>query len=82
MCICLPTDTTSSVITLRSDLSKDSRIGVDKAGADKGAVKFATGATKNLDYYKSIFSSDVDAHSYKITNDDKGNLYIGAHQHT
>ena len=75
-------DTTSSVITLRSDLSKDSRIGVDKAGADKGAVKFATGATKNLDYYKSIFSSDVDAHSYKITNDDKGNLYIGAHQHT
>ena len=77
-------DTTSSVITLRSDLSKDSRIGVDKAGADKGAVKFATGALseKTLAYYKSIFSSDVDTHTYKITNDDKWDLYIGAHQHT
>lgn len=85
----LSTDgTTSSVITLRSDLSKDSRIGVDKAGADKGAVKFATGALseKTLAYYKSIFSSDVDTHTYKITNkitnDDKWDLYIGAHQHT
>ena len=81
-------DTTSSVITLRSGLSKDSRIGVDKAGADKGSVKFATGALseKTLAYYKSIFSSDVDTHTYKITykitNDDKWDLYIGAHQHT
>ena len=81
-------DTTSSVITLRSGLSKDSRIGVDKAGADKGPVKFATGALseKTLAYYKSIFSSDVDTHTYKITykitNDDKWDLYIGAHQHT
>lgn len=75
-------------ITLASNLSDASRIGVDKAGADKGAVKFATGALseKTLAYYKSIFSSDVDTHTYKITNkitnDDKWDLYIGAHQHT
>ena len=71
-------------ITLASNLSDTSRIGVDKAGADKGAVKFATGALseKTLAYYKSIFSSDVDTHTYKITNDDKWDLYIGAHQHT
>ena len=73
-----------NTITLASNLSDTSRIGVNKAGADKGAVKFATGALseKTLAYYKSIFSSDVDTHTYKITNDDKGNLYIGAHQHT
>ena len=75
-------------ITLASNLSDTSRIGVNKAGADKGAVKFATGALseKTLAYYKSIFSSDVDTHTYKITykitNDDKWDLYIGAHQHT
>ena len=73
-----------NTITLASNLSDLSSIGVDKAGADKGAVKFATGALseKTLAYYKSIFSSDVDKNLYKITNDDNGNLYIGAHQHT
>ena len=73
-----------NTITLASNLSDTSRIGVNKAGADKGAVKFATGALseKTLAYYKSIFSSDVDKNLYKITNDDNGNLYIGAHQHT
>ena len=73
-----------NTITLASNLSDLSSIGVDKAGADKGAVKFATGALseKTLAYYKSIFSSDVDTHTYKITNDDKWDLYIGAHQHT
>ena len=35
-----------------------------------------------MPYYKSIFFSDVDKNLYKITNDDKDNLYIGAHQHT
>ena len=71
-------------ITLASNLSDTSRIGVDKAGADQGPVPFATGASSanTLDYYKSIFSSDVDTHTYKITNDDKWDLYIGAHQHT
>ena len=73
-----------NTITLASNLSDLSSIGVDKAGADKGSVTFATGALseKTLDYYKSIFSSDVDTHTYKITNDDKWDLYIGAHQHT
>lgn len=71
-------------ITLASNLSDTSRIGVNKAGADQGPVPFATGASSanTLDYYKSIFSSDVDTHTYKITNDDKWDLYIGAHQHT
>ena len=73
-----------NTITLASNLSEFSSIGVNKAGADKGSVKFATGAIseKTLAYYKSIFSSDVDTHTYKITNDDKWDLYIGAHQHT
>ncbi len=74
-------DTTSSVITLRSDLSSDSRIGVTTSeSGDSARVKFATGAKDTLENYKKIFSSDL-GNTYFVTLE-SNNLYIGKHQHT
>lgn len=74
-------DTTSSVITLRSDLSSDSRIGVTTSeSGDSARVKFATGAKDTLENYRKIFSSDL-GNTYFVTLESQ-NLYIGKHQHT
>ena len=73
-------DTTSSVITLRSDLSSDSRIGVTTSeSGDSARVKFATNATDTLENYRKIFSSDL-GNTYFVTLE-SNNLYIGKHQH-
>lgn len=70
-----------NTITLRSDLSSDSRIGVTTSeSGDSAPVKFATGATDTLENYRKIFSSDLK--TYYVTRDASNNLYIGKHQHT
>lgn len=69
-----------NTITLRSGLSRDSRIGVTTSESGNSAsVKFATGATDTLENYRKIFSSDL-GNTYFVTLE-SNNLYIGAHQH-
>ena len=73
-----------TTITIGAGLSEDSRIGVSKAeytiyGGKK--IKIATGAQTGVDYTK-IFTADATNAEYLITRDDKGNVYLGTHQHS
>ena len=73
-----------TTITIGAGLSEASRIGVSKAdymiyGGKK--IKIATGAETGVDYTK-IFTADATNAEYLITRDDKGNVYLGTHQHS
>ena len=72
-----------TTITIEAGLSEASKIGVSKAeymiyGGKK--IQIATGAETGVDYTK-IFTADATNAEYLITRDDKGNVYLGTHQH-
>ncbi len=69
-------------ITIDHSLTQNARIGVitySQPSADT-KVQIATGADADLDYTQ-IFTSDVTDKNYVVTKDEKGDLYLGIHQH-
>ena len=73
-----------SVISIDKSLTSNAWIGIStvtKPSANAN-IKIATGATKSELDYAQIFTPDTSEQKYVVTKDDKGNLYMGLHQHS
>lgn len=73
-----------SVISIDKSLTSNAWIGIStvtKPSANAN-IKIATGATKSELDYAQIFTPDTSEQKYVVTKDEKGNLYMGLHQHS
>ena len=73
-----------SVISIDKSLTSNARIGIStftKPSANAN-IKIATGATNSELDYAQIFTPDTGEQKYVVTKDEKGNLYMGLHQHS
>lgn len=73
-----------SVISINKSLTSNAWIGIStvtKPSANAN-IKIATGATKSELDYAQIFTPDTSEQKYVVTKDEKGNLYMGLHQHS
>ena len=73
-----------SVISIDKSLTSHAWIGIStvtKPSANAN-IKIATGATKSELDYAQIFTPDTSEQKYVVTKDEKGNLYMGLHQHS
>lgn len=73
-----------SVISIDKSLTSNARIGIStytKPSANAN-IKIATGATNSELDYAQIFTPDTSEQKYVVTKDEKGNLYMGLHQHS
>ena len=73
-----------SVISIDKSLTSNAWIGIStvtKPSANAN-LKIATGATKSELDYAQIFTPDTSEQKYVVTKDEKGNLYMGLHQHS
>ena len=73
-----------SVIRIDKSLTSNARIGIStftKPLANAN-IKIATGATNSELDYAQIFTPDTGEQKYVVTKDEKGNLYMGLHQHS
>lgn len=73
-----------SVISIDKSLTSNAWIGIStvtKPSANAN-IKIATGATKSELDYAQIFTPDTSDQKYVVTKDEKGNLYMGLHQHS
>lgn len=73
-----------SVISIDKSLTSNAWIGIStvtKPSANAN-IKIATGATKSELDYAQIFTPDTGEQKYVVTKDEKGNLYMGLHQHS
>jgi hypothetical protein len=74
----------NQVISIDDSLTQDARIGIStvtKPSANAN-IKIATGATNSELDYAQIFTPDTSEQKYVVTKDEKGNLYMGLHQHS
>ena len=72
------------VIRIDKSLTSNAQIGISTftqplANAN---IKIATGATNSELDYAQIFTPDTGEQKYVVTKDEKGNLYMGLHQHS
>lgn len=73
-----------SVISIDKSLTSNAQIGIStvtKPSANAN-IKIATGATNSELDYAQIFTPDTSDQKYVVTKDEKGNLYMGLHQHS
>lgn len=73
-----------SVIRIDKSLTSNAQIGIStftKPLANAN-IKIATGATNSELDYAQIFTPDTGEQKYVVTKDEKGNLYMGLHQHS
>ena len=73
-----------SVISIDKSLTSNAWIGIStvtKPSANAN-IKIATGATNSELDYAQIFTPDTSEQKYVVTKDEKGNLYMGLHQHS
>ena len=73
-----------SVISIDKSLTSNAWIGIStvtKPSANAN-IKIATGATKSELDYAQIFTPDTSEQKYVVAKDEKGNLYMGLHQHS
>ena len=73
-----------SVISIDKSLTSNAWIGIStvtKPSANAN-IKIATGATKSELDYAQIFTPYTSEQKYVVTKDEKGNLYMGLHQHS
>ena len=72
------------VIRIDKSLTSNAQIGIStftKPLANAN-IKIATGATNSELDYAQIFTPDTGEQKYVVTKDEKGNLYMGLHQHS
>ena len=72
------------VIRIDKSLTSNAQIGIStftKPSANAN-IKIATGATNSELDYAQIFTPDTGEQKYVVTKDEKGNLYMGLHQHS
>lgn len=72
------------VIRIDKSLTSNAQIGIStftKPSANAN-IKIATGATNSELDYAQIFTPDTSEQKYVVTKDEKGNLYMGLHQHS
>ena len=73
-----------SVISIDKSLTSNAQIGIStvtKPSANAN-IKLATSATDSELDYAQIFTPDTSEQKYVVTKDEKGNLYMGLHQHS
>ncbi len=71
-------------IAINNSLTQDASIGIStypEPSADTN-IKIATGGNNTALDYSQIFTPDVTDQNYVISQDAKGNLYLGIHQHS
>ena len=73
-----------SVISIDKSLTSNARIGISTftQPSANANIKIATGATNSELDYAQIFTPDTSEQKYVVTKDEKGNLYMGLHQHS
>lgn len=75
-----------SVISIDKSLTSNARIGISTftQPSANANIKIATGATNSELDYAQIFTPDQmqGDQKYVVTKDEKGNLYMGLHQHS
>lgn len=73
-----------SVISIDKSLTSNARIGISTftEPSANANIKIATGATNSELDYAQIFTPDTSEQKYVVTKDEKGNLYMGLHQHS
>ena len=73
-----------SVIRIDKSLTSNAKIGITTAAkpSANANIKIATGATNSELDYAQIFTPDTSEQKYVVTKDEKGNLYMGLHQHS
>ena len=73
-----------SVIRIDKSLTSNAKIGITTAAKPlaNANIKIATGATNSELDYAQIFIPDTSEQKYVVTKDEKGNLYMGLHQHS
>ena len=73
-----------SVIRIDKSLTSNARIGISTftEPSANANIKIATGATNSELDYAQIFTPDTSEQKYVVTKDEKGNLYMGLHQHS
>ena len=73
-----------SVIRIDKSLTSNAKIGITTAAKPlaNANIKIATGATNSELDYAQIFIPDTSDQKYVVTKDEKGNLYMGLHQHS
>ena len=73
-----------SVISIDKSLTSNAWIGITTAAkpSANANIKIATGATNSELDYAQIFTPDTSEQKYVVTKDEKGNLYMGLHQHS
>ena len=74
----------NSVIRIDKSLTSNAKIGITTAAkpSANANIKIATGATNSELDYAQIFTPDTSDQKYVVTKDEKGNLYMGLHQHS
>ena len=74
----------NSVISIDKSLTSNARIGISTftEPSANANIKIATGATNSELDYAQIFTPDTSEQKYVVTKDEKGNLYMGLHQHS
>ena len=72
------------VIRIDKSLTSNAQIGISTftTPSANANIKIATGATNSELDYAQIFTPDTSEQKYVVTKDEKGNLYMGLHQHS
>ena len=73
-----------SVISIDKSLTSNAKIGITTAAkpSANANIQIASGASNSELDYAQIFTPDASDQKYVVTKDEKGNLYMGLHQHS